>query len=172
MVLRLLQINPGGAAGLTGLTFAGAGIATALAGISYSRAVRRSSYRAVTLAAAVLATLAILASSLAGSEALLIVFFVIASFMSGVLIPAFGAMTGLESPRVVQATVFGFASSGISVGFGLGPLVGGLVASAAGVRTALLVAAGIAAALVILLAVAVREPGPPVPPVRVLAAGP
>jgi MFS family permease len=88
--------------------------------------------------------------------------------MSGVMIPAFGAMTGLESPRVVQATVFGFASSGISVGFGVGPLVGGLVASAAGIRTALLVAAGIAALLVILLAVAAREPGPPQPSVRVV----
>ncbi|HEY0492179.1 MAG TPA: MFS transporter [Candidatus Dormibacteraeota bacterium] len=168
VVLRLLQLNPGGASGLTGLTFAGAGIATAVAGVSYSRAVRRSSYRVVTLAAAVVATLAIVAISLAGTEALLIGFFVLASFMSGVLIPAFGAMTGLESPRVVQATVFGFASSGISVGFGLGPLVGGLVAAAAGIRTALLVSAGISAALVIVLAVAVREPGPPVSPVRVV----
>jgi len=59
---------------------------------------------------------------------------------------------------VVQATVFGFASSGISVGFGFGPLIGGLVASAAGVQTALAVAAGIALALVLLLVIAVREP--------------
>ena len=160
VVLRLLQLNPGGAAGLTGLTFAGAGIATALAGVSYSRAVRRSSYRMVTMIAAIVIALAVLATSLAGSEALLISFFVVASFMAGVLIPAFGAMTGLESPRVVQATVFGFASSGISVGFGLGPLVGGLVASAAGVRVALLVASGIALALVVLLGVAAREPRP------------
>jgi len=168
VVLRLLQLNPGGASGLTGITFAAAGIATALAGVSYSRAVRRSSYRMVTLAAAIFISLAILATSLAGTEALLIAFFVVDSFMAGVLIPAFGAMTGLESPRVVQATVFGFASSGISVGFGLGPLVGGLVASAAGVRVALLVASGIALALVILLAFAVREPRSPAPPVRVV----
>jgi DHA1 family multidrug resistance protein-like MFS transporter len=168
VVLRLLQLNPSGASGLTGITFAGAGIATALAGISYSRVVRRSSYRVVTLAAAMVATVSILAIALAGTVALLIAFFVAASFMSGVMIPAFGAMTGLESPRVVQATVFGFASSGISVGFGFGPLVGGLVASAAGIRTALLVAAGIAALLVILLAVAAREPGPPQPSVRVV----
>jgi DHA1 family multidrug resistance protein-like MFS transporter len=102
----------------------------------------------------------------------LIGFFVVASFMAGVLIPAFGAMTGLESPRLVQATIFGFASSGISVGFGLGPLIGGLVASAAGVRVAMLVAAGIAMALVILLAVAVREPKPPAQPTRVVAPAP
>ena len=172
VVLRLLQLNPSGASGLTGITFAGGGIATALAGVTYSRAVRRTSYRMVTLAAAIAATIALLAIALAGTEALLIAFFVLASFMSGVLIPAFGAMTGLESPRVVQATVFGFASSGIAVGFGLGPLIGGLVASAAGIRTALLVAAGIAGTLVILLAVAAREPGPPVPQVRVVAESP
>ena len=172
VVLRLLQINPGGASGLTGITFAAAGIATALAGVSYSRAVRRSSYRMVTLIAAIVITLAVLATSFAGTEALLIGFFVVASFMAGVLIPAFGAMTGLESPRVVQATVFGFASSGISVGFGLGPLVGGLVASAAGIRTALLVVSGIALLLVILLAFAAREPGPLGPSVRVVPAPP
>ena len=168
VVLRLLQLNPAGAAGLTGITFAAAGIATALAGVSYSRAVRRSSYRMVSLVAAIVVALAVFATSVAGTEALLIAFFVIGSFMAGVLIPAFGAMTGLESPRVVQATVFGFASSGISVGFGLGPLVGGLVASAAGVRTALLVVSAIALLLVILLAVAAREPGPLEPPVRVV----
>jgi len=158
VVLRLLQLNPSGASGLTGITFAGAGTATALAGITYSRAVRRASYRLVTIVAAMVVTLAVLATSIVGNVALLIAFFVVASFMSGVLIPAFGAMTGLESPRVVQATVFGFASSGISVGFGFGPLIGGLVASAAGVQTALAVAAGIALALVLLLVIAVREP--------------
>ncbi len=172
VVLRLLQLDPAGAAGLTGLTFAGAGIATAVAGITYSRVVRRSSYRLVTLVAAGVAALAMLATAAAGTVGLLIGFFVVLSFMSGVLIPAFGAMTGLESPRVIQATVFGFASSGISVGFGLGPLVGGLVASVAGVQAALLVAAAIALALVILLAVAAREPRPPAPPVRVLAPPP
>jgi len=106
----------------------------------------------------ILVTLAVLATSIVGNVALLIAFFVVASFMSGVLIPAFGAMTGLESPRVVQATVFGFASSGIAIGFGFGPLIGGLVAAAAGVQTALVVAAGIALALVLLLVTAVREP--------------
>jgi len=158
VVLRLLQLNASGASGLTGITFAGAGIATALAGITYSRAVRRASYRLVTIVAAVVVSLAVLATSIVGSVALLIAFFVVASFMAGVLIPAFGAMTGLESPRVVQATVFGFASSGISVGFGFGPLIGGLVAAAAGVQTALAVAAAIALALVLLLVIAVREP--------------
>ena len=160
VVLRLLQLDPSRASGLTGITFAAAGIATAIAGLSYSRAVRRSSYRTVTIAAAVIAMLATASTALVGTSALLIAVFVVASLMAGVLIPAFGAMTGLESPRAVQATVFGFASSGIAVGFGFGPLVGGLVASTAGIETALLVSAGIALALVVLLAVAAREPQP------------
>jgi len=134
VVLRLLQLDPSRASGLTGITFAAAGIATAIAGISYSRAVRRSSYRTVTIAAAVIAMLATASTALVGTSALLIAVFVVASLMAGVLIPAFGAMTGLESPRAVQATVFGFASSGIAVGFGFGPLVGGLVALHGGDR--------------------------------------
>ena len=172
VVLRLLQLNPAAASSLTGITFAGAGLATALAAVTYSRVVRRSGYRSLTLSAAIIATVAVAALAVVRSEVTLIAVFIVASLMAGVLIPAFGAMTGLESPRAVQATVFGFASSGISVGFGLGPLLGGLVASAAGVQAALLVAAGVALLLAILLGVALREPSPPAPAIRVVLPAP
>src|SRR3989442_11444478 len=76
------------------------------------------------------------------------------------LIPAFGAMTGLESPSMVQATVFGVGSSAIALGFGLGPLLGGIVASAAGIRAGLVVAAGLAFILTALVGFRAREPRP------------
>jgi predicted MFS family arabinose efflux permease len=76
------------------------------------------------------------------------------------LIPAFGSMIGLESPAIVQATVFGVGSSAIALGFGLGPLLGGVVASVAGIRAGLVVAAGLAVILAALVGFRAREPQP------------
>ena len=77
------------------------------------------------------------------------------------MIPAFGAMIGLEAPSIVQATVFGVSSSSISLGFGLGPLLGGFVASAAGVQTGFMAAGVLALAQAALVGIASREPKPP-----------
>jgi predicted MFS family arabinose efflux permease len=70
-------------------------------------------------------------------------------------------MIGLQTPSAAQASVFGVSSSATSLGFGIGPLSGGLLASAAGVGTALTVAGGVALILAGLIAVAVREPQAP-----------
>ncbi len=159
VVLRLLDLTGAKQAqALTGITFAVAGIATALAAVTYSRLLRHSNYRAVTTTASVLMGLTLLGTAVAGTPALLIAAFVISSFVTGSLIPAFGAMIGLESPRSIQATIFGVGSSAISLGFGFGPLIGGFVASAAGVQSGLAVAGGIALALALLVGVGAREP--------------
>ena len=167
VVLRLLDLTSAREAqSLTGITFAISGIATALAAVTYSRLLRRSNYRTVTTAAAALMGVTLLGTALAGTPALVIATFVISSFVTGSLIPAFGAMIGLEAPRVIQATIFGIGSSAIALGFGFGPLIGGFVASAAGVQAALAVAGGIALALAVLVGVAAREPlrAPTLPP--------
>ena len=159
VVLRLLDLTGAKQAqSLTGITFAVAGIATALAAVTYSRLLRRSNYRTVTTAAAALMGLTLLGTAIATTPALLIATFVISSFVTGSLIPAFGAMIGLETPRIIQATIFGVGSSAIALGFGFGPLIGGFVASAAGVQAGLAVAGGIALALALLIGVGAREP--------------
>jgi len=161
VVLRLLELTGAkDAQSLTGVTFAAAGIATALAAVTYSRVLRRSNYRTLTTSAAVLMGFALLATAAAGTPVLTISAFVISSFVSGSLIPAFGAMIGLESPASVQATIFGVSSSAISLGFGFGPLIGGFVASAAGVRSGLVVAGAIALVLAVLVGLRSREPRP------------
>jgi len=172
VVLRLLDLTGAKQAqALTGITFAGSGIATALAAVTYSRLLRRTNYRTVTTTASVLMGFTLLATALAGTTPLLIATFVISSFVAGALIPAFGAMIGLETPRNIQATIFGVGSSAIALGFGFGPLIGGFVASAAGVQAGLAVAGGIALALALLIGVAARDPlrhepisSPPSPP--------
>ena len=159
VVLRLLELTGAKPAQfLTGVTFAAGGIATALASLTYHRLLRRTTYRRLLISGALLLGLALLGAAAAGTPPMLIGAFVIASFFSGALIPAFGAMTGLESPAIVQATVFGVASSAIALGFGLGPLLGGIVASAAGIRSGLVVAAAVAFILAGLVGFRAREP--------------
>ena len=161
VVLRLLQLTSvKDAQSLTGVSFAAAGIATALASVTYFRLLRRTNYRTLITVGALLLGLFLLGAAAAGTVPLLIVAFVLASFVSGALIPAFGAMIGLESPSIVQATVFGVGSSAVALGFGLGPLLGGVVASAAGVQFGLVVAAAVALILAALVGFRAREPLP------------
>ena len=160
IALRLLQLIPDAAhaQSITGIAFAAAGIATALAGVTYSRLLRRSSYRVITATAALLTGLSLMGAALSTTPALLVVSFVAASFLSGALIPAFGTMIGLESPALIQATIFGISSSAVSVGFGFGPLIGGFTASALSVQAGLAAASVIALLLAALVAAAAREP--------------
>ena len=162
IALRLLELIPDArqAQSITGITFAAAGITTALAAVIYSRLLRRSGYRTITSTAALLTGLMLLGSALAGTPLLLIITFVLASFAGGALIPAFAAMIGLESPALIQATIFGISSSFVSVGFGFGPLIGGFTASAISVQAGLAVAGVIALVLAALIRIAAREPAP------------
>jgi DHA1 family multidrug resistance protein-like MFS transporter len=172
VVLRLIELTGAQQAQfLTGLTFAAGGIATALASLTYHRLLRRTSYRRLLIAGALLLGLALLGAASAATAPFVIAGFVLASFFSGALAPAFGAMIGLESPAIVQATVFGVGSSAIALGFGLGPLLGGIVASAAGIRAGLVVAAILALILAALVGLRAREPWPHSHPDRPPRAG-
>ena len=164
VVLRFVQLmSAHDAQSITGFTFAAAGIATALAAVTFSRLLRRSNYRTVVTTAAILLGLTLLGAAAGRTPAVIIVAFVLASFVTGSMIPAFGAMVGLEAPAIIQATIFGFSSSAVSVGFGFGPLLGGLIASAAGAQVGLIVAAALALLLAAIVGVAAREPQPPRP---------
>ena len=164
VVLRFVQLmSAHDAQSITGFTFAAAGIATALAAVTFSRLLRRSNYRTVVTTAAILLGLTLLGAAAGRTPAVIIVAFVLASFFTGSMIPAFGAMVGLEAPAIIQATIFGFSSSAVSVGFGFGPLLGGLIASAAGAQVGLIVSAALALLLAAIVGVAAREPQPPRP---------
>jgi predicted MFS family arabinose efflux permease len=67
-------------------------------------------------------------------------------------------MLGLETPAEVQGSVFGFSSSATAIGFGLGPLGGGLLASQAGVSAAIGACAVVAVILALVLTLKTREP--------------
>jgi MFS transporter, DHA1 family, multidrug resistance protein len=160
VVLRLLQFDPGAASAITGAAFAAGGIATAVAGVTYSRLLRWTGYRLLAAIAAALMAGSIAAAAAGPAFPLVVAAFVLSSLLFGALTPAFGAMIGLQTPGEVQASVFGLSSSATALGFGIGPLSGGIIASTAGVRPALGAAAVVALLLAGLIAVAIREPRP------------
>jgi DHA1 family multidrug resistance protein-like MFS transporter len=158
VVLHILQVRPVGASVVTGAAFAAGGLATTVASITYSRAVKQLGYRWVAVLAALVFGLSIAAVGLSASVVSILLAISCFGIAYGSLYPTLAAMLGLRAPREVQATVYGFSGSANAVGFGLGPLVGGTVAAATEVPVALLVTAGVAVGLSLFLAALVREP--------------
>jgi MFS transporter, DHA1 family, multidrug resistance protein len=158
VVLRFIQLSPASAPTVTGISFGAAGLATAVAGIGYVRVLRLTGYRRLIVSAALLLAVGTAGAAPLRSSGAMVAIIVGISLLYGVLTPSLSSMIGLEAPTEVAAGAFGVSSSAIAVGFGGGPLLGGLTASAAGVDAGFLLAGAIALALAVLLALATREP--------------
>jgi MFS transporter, DHA1 family, multidrug resistance protein len=171
IILRILQLAPGTASTVTGIAFGAAGIATAVASVTYARALRRSGFRRLTAIAAFLLAVVTAGVAVPTSIVAVVAIFVLASFLFGALTPALASMIGLEAPSEVAASIFGVSASAFAIGFGVGPLLAGLTASAAGVPAGLLLAAAMALVLSVLLAAGSREPLAPGPGTDVPAGG-
>jgi len=161
IVLRFIQLSPANAPAITGITFGAAGLATAAAGVSYVRVLRLSGYRRLIVPTACLLGIGIALAAPVRSIGVVVAIIIAVSLLYGALTPALASMIGLEAPTEVAAAAFGVSSSAIAVGFGGGPLLGGLTASAAGVGAGLLLAGAIGLALAALLALGSREPDLP-----------
>lgn len=158
-VLRILRLDPGTANLVTGMAFGLAGVATAVASATSARFARRFGYRALAAASAFLLALVIGASALVPSVLLIVAGVMATGLLVGYLGPTLNSMIGLETPPEVQATVFGFSSSAISLGLAVGPMLAGIVAAATNPSMALLVAAAVSVVLSVVLAVGSRDPG-------------
>jgi len=158
LVLRLLDMLTSGVAAVTGIGFGLAGMASSASAIFYTSVTKRLGHVRTTAIAAVMMALAVTLIGVAPWVAVVIGGMGLSGMFSGVLIPATASMIGLETPPESQSTVFGFNASSVAFGFFLGPLIGGSVAATAGVPVALLVMAGVALLLALLLAVGAREP--------------
>ncbi len=160
-VLRILEVSPLAASVVTGVALAAMGLATGVASVMYSRGVRRFGYRWLALVAAMTFAVCISAVGLAGSVFVILIALTGFGLAYGSLYPALSAMLSLRAPREVQATAYGLFGSANAVGFGIGPLIGGAVAAATNVRVALLVTAGVAVVLCVVIGTLVREPRSP-----------
>jgi len=158
VVLRLLEMLSSGVAAVTGVAFGLAGVASSGAAVFYTTVTRRLGYVRTTAIAAVMVAVAASLIAVAPWAALVVAGVALNGLFSGVVIPATASMLGLETPPEAQSTVFGANASSVALGFCIGPLIGGGVAATAGVPAALLVIAGLALVLAVLVAVGAREP--------------
>lgn len=158
VALRILGLYSASPALATGLTFGLAGAATGVAGLLYSVPVARAGYRRFAMVAAGLMAVALIVAAIAPSLWLLIAATAVSGLLYGGLNPTISSMLGLESPREVQATVFGWNGSAFSLGAAAGPITGGFVAAAFGIPFGFGVAVAGALLLVLVLRTWAREP--------------
>jgi hypothetical protein len=78
----------------------------------------------------------------------------------GALSPALAAMTGLEAPGAVKATVFGLSASAGAIGSSIGPVACGFLASTHGLAAGLGLSGASVLVVGLLLATVAREPLP------------
>ncbi|QYJ16735.1 Staphyloferrin B transporter [Rubrobacter xylanophilus DSM 9941] len=162
-----LMEEPAGVASLAGQILGAGALAAALGSAVGGRLAERLGTRTVIFCSLVLGGLAFLPQAAVSSVGALWVLRILASFFIGAVVPVANLAVRRSVPPGRQGRAFGVAASVTSVAFGVGPLGGGLLASAFGFEAAFLVPGVLllAAAGVLLLA-----PGSRVRAVRVLKA--
>ncbi len=158
VVLRLLELVTTGVAAISGIGFGLAGVASSASAVFYTRVTRRIGYVRTTALASGLVAFAVAIIGIAPWPAVVVLALGLNGLFSGVVIPATASMIGLETPPEAQSTVFGINASSVSLGFCIGPLVGGAVAATVSVPVALFVSAALAIGLAVLIVAEAREP--------------
>jgi MFS transporter, DHA1 family, multidrug resistance protein len=158
VVLRLLEHLSTGIEAVTGVAFAAAGLASALASVVYVAAARRIGYRTVGVLAALLMAASLLVVGWSPGVAGIVAAAALAGLFYGTLGPVISTMIGLETPTAAQARVFGVGASATAIGFALGPFSAGVFAARLGTSVAVSVCAFAATLLGVVLAGRGREP--------------
>jgi DHA1 family multidrug resistance protein-like MFS transporter len=158
VVLRLLAHLASGVEAVTGLAFAAAGLCSALASMLYATLARRIGYRTLGVVGAALLAAAQLLVAWSPVVPLIVVGAALVGAFYGTVGPVISTMIGLETPRAVQARVFGVVASANAVGFAIGPFGGGVLAASFGTFVAISGCATAACVLAIVLATRTREP--------------
>lgn len=158
VVVRLIALRLPHPALLTGLIFGGVGVATGVSGFTYSRVLRRTGYRTLGAACAVLMGVSLAVVAVAPSVLVIAVATVAAGLVYGALYPSLNSMLGLEAPVGSKAGVFGLNGSAFSLGNALGALSSGVAAAAFGLSPIMLGVAVVALLPSIVLWRWAREP--------------
>jgi MFS transporter, DHA1 family, multidrug resistance protein len=158
LALRILVLEPRGAALATGVTFAGMGLATGLAAMSYARALVFSGYRPLVAVAALAIAIATAVAALTPAVTGLAVSAAAIGLAFGAATPALSSMVGLEAPPAARAAVFGLSTSIVTVATGVGPLSAALAGSTLGLQAALAVGGAAATLAAVVVWSRAREP--------------
>jgi MFS transporter, DHA1 family, multidrug resistance protein len=158
VVLRLLEHLSKGVETVTGLAFAASGLASATAAIGYVTFARRFGYKKVGVAAALLIASAQLLAGYGPGVVSVVAGAALSGLFYGSVGPVISTLMSMTSPAEVQARVYGVAASATAIGFALGPLTGGFLASRLGVSAGITATATCAVLLATVLAA--RGPNP------------
>jgi DHA1 family multidrug resistance protein-like MFS transporter len=119
----------------TGWLLAVAGLASGAGSYLAGRMQRHTGLRPTLVAALVLSALLFIPQAFAPSYFGLLILRSLGAFAFGGVIALVGTLAAISSPPNAKGTAFGLMGSASSMGFGGGPLLGGAIVAATGIRT-------------------------------------
>lgn len=143
---------------VVGIILAMEGICAALSSWHVQRLTNRFGYRAVLIGAMALAGVVYAPAFVAQSVWQLVVVRAAEGLCLGAAMPVASAIVGLITPEGRRAAAYGLTASASSFGFALGPLMGGLLGAAFGLRSVFLVTAVMMLVVAGVISATIQEP--------------
>ena len=144
----------------TGAIFAVTGLATVLTASRWGRRSDRRGYRPTLKIALIGSGLFALPQGLVQAPWQLFLARIPYGVFIGGVVPSVHAMISLRSPDDRRAGVLGITSTALMLGNLMGPLLGGVIAGAYGLRSIFFVSTAVFLAITLFLLPRIREPGP------------
>ncbi len=142
--LFIRELDPEGmAATASGLAFSFMGMVAAISSVVAGRLGRHISLKKILVISCLGTGLLYLPPMWAQTVTQLIIFIALTGLLKGGLMTSSNALVSLSVPRSQQGIAFGMAQSANALGNGLGPLIGGSLASLMGLRPVFSVAGGL-----------------------------
>jgi DHA1 family multidrug resistance protein-like MFS transporter len=142
--LLVKELQPqGDAATAAGLTFSLIGLAAAISSVVSGRLGERVSLKKILVFSCIIIGFFYLPPIWVGSVGWLAVFLALTGLLQGGISTSSNTMVGLAATYGQQGVAYGLSQSANSLGFGIGPLIGGSLAAALGLRSAFAVSAGL-----------------------------
>ncbi|GAC1430418.1 MAG: MFS transporter [Chloroflexota bacterium] len=147
-----------------GVVLAVAGICAALSSWQAQRLSNRFGYRRLLIAATALAGVLYVPAYFVTAVWQLVVVRAMVGLCLGASMPSASAIVGLLTPPSRRASAYGLMASASSFGLAAGPLAGGALGAAYGLRPIFLMTATVLMLVALVVSMAVREPEPGVVP--------
>ncbi len=143
---------------LAGIAFAALAVTSAGTALMVDRVSSRVGFRNALALATFGAGVAYLPVAIATGIPSFLLLMAIVGLFSGALIPTANALIDAWAPPERQAAAFGLSGSALALAFAVGPLSGGIVASAASVSTSFLVIGAVTMVVSVAVYLLVQEP--------------
>jgi DHA1 family multidrug resistance protein-like MFS transporter len=146
------------AATLSGIAFAALSVTSAGAALAASRLGDRAGYRNALAIATIAAGIAYFPLAFASSVPAFIMLLAVVGLFAGGVIPLTNALIEAEAPPARLASAFGLGGSAMALAFAVAPLMGGLVASSAGLHAPFVVVGCVMIGVGVAVFTFIREP--------------